>query len=317
VCAKGTTVKGIDVSSYQGTVSWTKVRASGRVFAFARVSDGNNTIDKTFATNWPGMRSAGIIRGAYQYFRPSQDATKQADLLISKINAAGGLKAGDLPPTLDFETSSGLAASTAVARAKTWLARVESKLGVKPIIYSGANMSSVTGSHFKNYLLWAPNYGATCPSIATGWSNWTFWQNSDKGSVSGVSGAVDTNLFNGSLDQLKLIAFKANAAVDPVIDAGVVDSGVGVDSGVAIDSGISDPDSGAGDTDSGAADGGVEETPAIAPRSGDLESVDISDDQIEPSGAKENDGSDGAAMNDSHVAKEAGLPPPASDPCSR
>jgi lysozyme len=107
-CAKGPTLEGIDVSYYQGTVNWTSVKASGKSFAFARVSDGLSYPDTKFATNWPAMKSAGIVRGAYQYFRPSADANAQAQLMLDKIKAAGGLQLGDLPPVLDLETDSGL-----------------------------------------------------------------------------------------------------------------------------------------------------------------------------------------------------------------
>src|SRR5262249_15108771 len=49
VCAKGSTVNGIDVSEWQGTVDWKAVKASGRVFAIARISDGTYH-DKQFST---------------------------------------------------------------------------------------------------------------------------------------------------------------------------------------------------------------------------------------------------------------------------
>ena len=53
-CAAGATLKGIDVSYYQGTVDWTKVKGAGQSFAFVRVSDGVNYPDSKFAANWPG-----------------------------------------------------------------------------------------------------------------------------------------------------------------------------------------------------------------------------------------------------------------------
>jgi lysozyme len=40
----------------------------------------------------------------------------------------------------------------------------------------------------------------TVPSV---WHNWTFWQYTDAGKVSGVSGKVDGNRFNGTVDDLK------------------------------------------------------------------------------------------------------------------
>jgi lysozyme len=149
------------------------------------------------------------VRGVYQYFRPSQDPEDQANLLLNKVKAAGGLQAGDLPPVLDLETDSGLAAATVVARAKAWLAFVESKIGAKPIIYTAAFMSNVIGNNFGAYTLWVANYGATCPLMPSGWTDWKFWQDSQTGSVPGVSGAVDTNFFNGTLTALKTLTVKA------------------------------------------------------------------------------------------------------------
>src|SRR5262249_21136306 len=85
VCATGATVQGIDVSVHNGTIDWAKVKASGRVFAIARVSDGLHYPDSQFAANWKGIEAQGLVRGVYQYFRASQDPVAQADYLVSQI----------------------------------------------------------------------------------------------------------------------------------------------------------------------------------------------------------------------------------------
>jgi len=211
-CAGTTTLKGVDVSYYQGTVNWTSVKSSGHAFAFARASDGVNYPDTKFAANWPAMKNAGVIRGVYQFFRPGQDVQDQVDLLFSKLNAAGGLDAGDLPPVLDLETTDNVASSTVVARAKSWLQKVEAKSGVKPIVYTAAFMSSVIGTSFSGYTVWVANYGVTCPTMPSGWTDWHFWQNADNGAVPGISGGVDTDIFNGDIAALKKITIQpANA----------------------------------------------------------------------------------------------------------
>lgn len=207
-CAAGATLKGIDVSYYQGTVDWAKVKGAGQAFAFVRVSDGVNYPDSKFAANWPAVKKAGLVRGVYQYFRPTQDVQAQVDLLLNKLAAAGGLQPGDLPPVLDLETDGGLAASTVVARAKDWLAKVEAKIGAKPIVYTAAFMSQTIGTSFGSYPLWVANYGATCPLMPSGWTNWSFWQNSDSGTVSGVASPVDTNYFNGDGPKLQGLTLK-------------------------------------------------------------------------------------------------------------
>lgn len=211
VCAGPTTVKGIDVSVYQGTVNWSQVKGAGVQFAFVRVSDGKNSLDTQFANNWKNTKTAGVIRGTYQFFRPSQDPIVQADLLLSQLSKNGGMQPGDLPPVLDLESTDSQPAATVVARAKQWLAHVEAALGVRPIVYTAAFMSNVIGNNFGGYTLWVANYGATCPTMPSGWTDWHFWQNADNGQVSGVTtGGVDTNVFNGNMAELLGLTLKGN-----------------------------------------------------------------------------------------------------------
>jgi lysozyme len=209
VCSTGATVKGVDVSVYQGTVNWTSVKNAGNAYAFVRVSDGINSIDSKFAANWPAVKSVGMIRGAYQFFRPGQDPTTQANVFVNHLNAAGGLAKGDLPAVLDLETADGQSNSTVVAHALTWLSVVEQKTGIKPIVYTAAFMSSVIGNNFGKYPLWVANYGPKCPTMPSGWSAWQFWQNSSTGSVGGISGNVDTDIFNGPLAALEQLTLQA------------------------------------------------------------------------------------------------------------
>ncbi len=201
VCADGGVVRGVDVSRWQGAISWPKVKADGRVFAFIRVSDGTKYPDSYFASNWSGAKAAGIVRGAYQFFRPGQDPTAQAKLLLSRMGTLGPT---DLPPVIDVEASDGMSDATVIARVKTWLAVVEKATGRKPIIYTAAGFWGTLGNpDFSGYPLWVANWGVSCPSLPGGFKDWKFWQYSDSGSVSGISGGVDVNQFNGSLTELK------------------------------------------------------------------------------------------------------------------
>jgi len=206
VCAGPATVKGIDTSSWQASINWSQVKASGQAFAVVRVSDGLNYPDSRFPADWPAVKAAGLVRGVYQFFRPAQDPVAQADLLISRLNQYGPLGAGDLPAILDVEAVDGVAYTTLRARMQTWLDRVQSATGKKPIIYTAAFMSSAIGTGFSGYPLWVANYGVTCPTMPSGWSGWAIWQSGDHGTVSGVSGNVDTDVFNGTLSDLLAFA---------------------------------------------------------------------------------------------------------------
>ncbi|MFT3768628.1 MAG: GH25 family lysozyme [Minicystis sp.] len=208
VCAKGAKTRGIDVSKYQGTIDWGKVASAGIKFAVIRVGDGDDYVDPTFATNWANAKAHGIIRGTYQFFRPGDDPVKAANLFIQQVKAHGGLGAGDLPPVLDVEVQDGVSDATLRSRALTWLQHVEAGLGKRPMIYTSPGFWSGlgAGSEFTKYTLWVAHWETACPSMPNSWTNWSFWQDADNGHVSGISGAVDTDWFNGSLDDLKKFA---------------------------------------------------------------------------------------------------------------
>ncbi len=205
ICATGETVEGIDVSYFQGKIDWSAVAASGRQFAIARVSDGTTFMDPRFRENWDGIRDAGMMRGAYQFFRPAQSATAQADIMI---DAVGTLGPGDLPPVVDVEVADGQSSATIVSKLQTWLDRVESAVGRKPMIYAASGFwNTIQGTgQFAGYPLWVANYGVSCPQMPNTWNQWTMWQYTDTGRVSGISGNVDLNQFQGTLAELQALA---------------------------------------------------------------------------------------------------------------
>jgi lysozyme len=250
VCASGPVVKGVDVSVYQGSVDWAKVKGAGMTFAITRVSDGTGTLDSTFATNWKGIAAHGLIRGVYQFFEPGGDPTKQANLVLSEVKSAGGFDADDLPPVMDIETTGGQSDATIQSHMQTWLDVITKAIGRKPIIYTNLNTSSHFGGKFGSYPLWVASWGASCPTMPSGWKAWKFWQYSDTGTVNGISGGVDHDEFNGSLADLKAWANPAPpdaGAPPPVKDAGTHDSGAihdaSTDSGQTVepDAGTPDP----------------------------------------------------------------------------
>jgi lysozyme len=242
-CAGAATVKGVDVSVYQGSVDWSAAYAAGVRFAFARVSDGTGHPDTEFAANWPKMKAAGVVRGVYQFFRPAEDPAAQAALLVQMLGQSGGLEVGDLPPVMDMEVTDNTPDATIRAHMQTWFDAVHAATGRVPMIYTAPSMSATIGAGFGAYPLWVANWQVTCPSIPAGWMSWAFWQSSDTATVNGVSGAVDLDEFDGSLQDL--LAFAGMATTDA--------GGVGV---APLDGGAPPaPDAGAGAATGGAAMG--------------------------------------------------------------
>ncbi len=206
------TVPGIDVSYWQSGIDWPKVRAAGMRFVFIRAGDGERYTDPTFAINWSGAGNAGLLRGAYHFFRPSQHAERQANTFLKVLQSASATL--ELPAVLDLEVPEGQSTDRIVGRAKSWLDAVESALGRKPIIYSNLSFLRtyfvVAGgppawvNDYPLWIAWYPNnyVEGMSPPLPPGWFRWTFWQYSQTGRVNGINTAVDLNLFNGTLEEL-------------------------------------------------------------------------------------------------------------------
>jgi len=217
-CELGPTVRGIDVSYFQESISWKQVRKAGMQFAFIRVSDGTTVADPKFAFNWAAARRVGVLRGAYQYFHPEESAIAQADLLIAALRR----DPGELPPALDVETDGGRSPAQVAARVGAWVERVRAQLRVEPIVYTGPEFwrDRAGGAALPGQALWIAHYTASCPTVPPPWARWTFWQHTDRGVVPGIDGAVDLNLFAG--DYLDLEAFARRSRLGaPAADAGV------------------------------------------------------------------------------------------------
>jgi lysozyme len=203
-CQTGPTTPGIDVSYYQNTIEWKRVRKAGVLFAFVRVSDGTTVPDPMFVKNWDGARKAGIMRGAYQYFRPDQSATAQADLLIAAVKQ----DPGELPPVIDVENTGGKSPKAIAKAIRIWVDRIRDKLGVEPIVYTGPDFwgNYVDSDDFASQPLWLAHYTTACPTVPEPWRVWTFWQYSDRGTVPGIDTPVDLDLFAGTFADLQEFA---------------------------------------------------------------------------------------------------------------
>jgi lysozyme len=207
------TVSGIDVSHRQGDVNWHSVAEAGISFAFAKATEGGTFTDPQFNVNWAGMKSAGILRGAYHFFRPARPFEAQVENFVKAVRE---LKTGDLPPVLDLEealTPNGdewetIPIAQRVELVQSWLDAVEARLGRRPIVYTRRGFVTLelpNPAPLSQCSLWIAHYtNKLAPDLPSAWKTWTFWQYSDAGKVDGIVGHVDLDRFNGS--QLDLSA---------------------------------------------------------------------------------------------------------------
>lgn len=191
--------QGIDVSQDQGTVDWASVQAAGIAFVFVKATDGETYVDPNFAQNWAGAKAAGLLRGAYHFFRAEDDPQAQAEFFWKTV---GGV--GELPMVVDVEESMGQSNSAVISNLTSFLASLQQWTNRQPMIYTDPGFWNGLGtSAFGDYPLWVADYGVAAPTMPAGWTLWDFWQHSETGSVAGIQGNVDLNVFSGSLGALQ------------------------------------------------------------------------------------------------------------------
>ncbi|EJL66778.1 glycoside hydrolase family 25 protein [Flavobacterium sp. CF136] len=195
---------GLDVSEYQGKISWSYVDTLEQKypidFVFIRATVGRDRKDFQFKRNWIGAKENKMIRGAYHYYRPNENSIEQADLFIKTVT----LQKGDLPPVLDIEKLPKNQSLDSLKKGlKRWLLRVENHYKVRPIIYTGERYySDFLKEEFGEYLFWIANYNFYREKIE---DDWLFWQFTEKATVPGIRKTVDVNIYNGDLQQLQFI----------------------------------------------------------------------------------------------------------------
>lgn len=198
---------GIDVSNWQGWIDWWQVANAGITFAYMKATEADNFVDGYFAGNWQRSRDAGIMRGAYHYFRPQVSVQAQID---NFCGAVGQWQQGDLQPMLDLEDPADWQSVPFEQRTNivlAWLNGVWFRLGAQPVIYASPSfIDEVLGNdpRLKDFPLWVAHYTMRAhPTVPAPWEFWTFWQHASNGRVPGVDGNVDVDRFNGSLGQLQ------------------------------------------------------------------------------------------------------------------
>jgi len=190
-------VHGIDVSYAQGKINWPKVKAMEEdsvhvSFAFVKATEGLLKVDPYFKRNWREAPKAGIICGAYHFFRANKNGLWQARFFLQNVT----IEAGDLPPVADVETLDGTTPEAMRKELQQFLTSIEAHTKVRPVIYTTLSFyADYLAGYFDNYHLWIAHYDQQ--DLTVGPANWWFWQHSDKASISGIGHTVDFDAFKG------------------------------------------------------------------------------------------------------------------------
>ncbi|MGY2031566.1 glycoside hydrolase family 25 protein [Nocardia gipuzkoensis] len=195
---------GPDVSSWQHTggspIDWFAVKRSGQDFAMVKATEGLSYVNPYFVPDSLLMRAAGLARGTYHYARPNLPPEPQAAMYAAVVLGQNGPL--DLPPVLDLEDSGGLGPAALIDWTHRYLTTVRALTGRVPILYTYPNFwrtAMADTAEFAGYPLWIADYrGNAHPEVPGGWSTWTFWQTTDSGSLPGIAGRVDLNVYSGA-----------------------------------------------------------------------------------------------------------------------
>jgi len=188
-------VAGIDVSKHNGDIDFNKVRDDDYQFVFIKASEGKTYKDDAFERNYKGAREAGLKVGVYHFFRKNRTGKEQAENLLQAVKG----KELDLPLVIDLEDDWG---NGATIDRKTALERVMEMInilmdkGYGVMIYTNLDGYS---KYYKDMLgdhdLWLCSF--TSPDLNRHLPH-CIQQVSHEGSVAGIDGNVDLNVFLGS-----------------------------------------------------------------------------------------------------------------------
>lgn len=199
----GYTTHGIDVSRYQRKINWelvSQMRDKGQKISFViiKATEGTNSTDPYFKSNWKNSKDFPLLRGAYLYFHPRKSGAVQAKHFINHVK----LEPGDLPPVIDIEETNGQSKAIIQKELNNCIETLQNHYGKDPIIYSGVDFyTKYLQEKFDQYPYWAAHYEEhKAPRIER---HWHLWQHNCKGRVNGIEGDVDFNVVNGSLFALQ------------------------------------------------------------------------------------------------------------------
>jgi lysozyme len=192
--------KGIDVSAFQDSIDWQQVKAAGYQFAFLKATEGGDWVDPNFATYRDGALKAGLAVGYYHFFRPATPVETQ---IKNFVNTVGKADPGSLRLVIDVEEPDRWKPYTVQQRVKMiddWCQGVKKILGETPqiCVYGSPKfVDEVLGNSplLAKYGLWIAHYDVAEPNVPKPWSKWDFWQYTSKGTVPGINGNIDVDMY--------------------------------------------------------------------------------------------------------------------------
>jgi len=196
-------IEGIDVSYYQGQISWSKVAAAGKRFAIIRSGDGT-FLDPMFETYLEGAKAAGLYVDIYHYLRFGLTPEQHAEICTTRREIATRYNS-KVRLWLDWEDTSNAAKAMTVTDRVDWALKLMDSIHCPIGHYSAAwwwnpymGNCDLGGPH------WVAHYKTGgSPTLPSGWNGWQVWQYGSSGAVDGIEGNVDADVAQDGFFDLK------------------------------------------------------------------------------------------------------------------
>ena len=188
---------GIDVSKWQGSIDFEKVKKAGATFVIMRIgvqktAPGELELDEYYLQNIEQAKKAGLKVGVYLYSMATskEESIEQAKWVLDKLN---GITL-DLPIVFDWESWKwwnimDLSFHDINEIADSFLDTVSDK-GYKAMLYGSKFYLESIWENKKNYPVWLAHY--TNETNYNG--DYVMWQLSDIGRIDGINTNVDINI---------------------------------------------------------------------------------------------------------------------------
>lgn len=181
----------LDVSKWQGSIDWDKVKASGKIDGvMLRVlgsKGGKPYLDPYFARNYAECARLGLPVGGYYYTCAVTQRQTEEELAALKTALRG--KTFQLPLAIDVEDPR--LRALAPAKLSALVAEAAAQLeawGLYAMVYTYTNFAdtALDMAALAAYDLWIADYRGKRPTRRHG-----MWQYTSSGKIPGVSGPVD------------------------------------------------------------------------------------------------------------------------------
>ncbi|MFL0251237.1 GH25 family lysozyme [Clostridium neuense] len=183
-------MKGIDISNNNDVSNFEEIKNAGYEVVFLKATEGLTYDDTKMRNFYNGAKSAGLKVGFYHFMR-NNDAVAEAKHFLNVIN---GLDS-DCIYALDVEADELKESPWGTSDKIVEFCEYLKSQGKEPCVYTYKYFwDGVIKGNARNYPLWIANY-----SPNSGVSTYAGWQYSENGSLSGISGNVDLDVFTDEI----------------------------------------------------------------------------------------------------------------------